>query len=335
MPAGASILGCEGPRLTADERRFFAKADPWGFILFARNVEDPVQLSALTAELRECVGRDAPILVDQEGGRVARLRGPHWREFLPALEQIKAVDPELGSGAVERSVWLRSALIADDLASVGIDVNCAPLADLVRPETHSVLHNRLYGGNIETVVRLCRAAREGMAQGGVLSVLKHLPGYGRATVDSHHEPARVSAPLEALEAHDFAPFRMLTDFGMGMTAHVIVEALDKTAPATTSRVVMDYIRDEIGFGGLLMTDDIGMEALSGTIYERSAAAIAAGCDVVLHCKGDMAGMEQAVDAAGRLSEKGQERAEYALYERREPAQLDTAALEDELQGLIG
>ncbi len=330
MAVGACILGCEGLRLSAEERRFFAKTNPWGFILFARNVDTPAQLADLTAEMRQTVGRAAPILIDQEGGRVARMRGPHWREFLPALDQIRAVGP---AGA-ERSMWLRSALIAADLHAVGVDVNCAPLADLNRPETHSVLQNRLYGGDIDTVVRLCRAARDGMARGGVLSVLKHLPGYGRATVDSHKEPARVSAPLDDLVAHDFAPFRALTGFEMGMTAHVIVDALDPEAPATTSAIAMDYIRREIGFDGLLMTDDIAMEALQGSIATRSASAIAAGCDIVLHCNGKMPEMEAVTDASGPLSGAGLDRARRALAARTTPAPLDTGALDAELRGLV-
>jgi beta-N-acetylhexosaminidase len=330
MGQGAYILGCEGLSLSKAERRFFAEADPWGFILFARNVDTPAQLDRLTDELRDCVGRAAPVLVDQEGGRVARMRGPHWQEFLPALHQIERAGPE-GAG---RSMWLRARLIAADLLGVGIDVNCAPLADLVRMETHPVLHNRLYGGDVDTVVDLCRAVSAGTLAGGVLPVLKHLPGYGRATVDSHKDLPRVATPLDVLEDHDFAPFRALTDTPMGMTAHIVVDALDPDAPATTSAPAMRYIREEIGFDALLMTDDISMEALSGSIAARSRAALDAGCDIVLHCNGEMEEMAALVDVSGPLTEEGQARADRALAARQAPEPLDITAAREELRRLL-
>lgn len=329
MPApAAAILGVSGPVLTARERAFLRAADPWGFILFARNVETPEGLRALCADLREAVGRTAPILIDQEGGRVQRMRAPHWREFLPALDQMaRARDPM-------RAQWLRNRLIAHDLASVGIDVNCAPLADLVEEATHPVLRNRLYGAEVAIVTEAARAAACGLLAGGVLPVLKHLPGYGRAAVDSHHDLPRVRAARADLDARDFAPFRNLADMAMGMTAHIVFEVIDPDRPATVSSVVMGVIRDEIGFDGLIMTDDISMEALSGSLAERSAGAIAAGCDVVLHCNGRLAEMEAVVAAAGPMCGAAQARADRALGQRRAPDTVDIAALEAELEALM-
>jgi len=324
----AVIFGVEGPALTAPERAFLREADPWGFILFARNVNDPAQLLALTSQLRSAVGREAPVLIDQEGGRVQRLRGPHWREYLPALDQMaRARDPL-------RAQWLRNRLIAAELHAAGIDVNCAPLADLVEEGTHPVLLNRLYGGEVATVVAAARACAEGLLAGGVLPVLKHVPGYGRARVDSHLDLPRVEAPLEELRARDFAPFRALSDLPMAMTAHIVMTALDPDRPATVSPAVMDAVRREIGYDGLVMTDDLSMEALSGTPPERAAAAIAAGCDLVLHCNGRLAEMEAIAAATPRLAGPARARAERALSWRRAPDDSDINALEAELHALL-
>lgn len=325
----AVIFGPSGPRLGAGERDFFREADPWGFILFARNVEDPAQLARLTADLRAAVGRDAPVLIDQEGGRVQRLRPPHWREYLPALDQMAlAADPI-------RAQWLRNRLIAAELRAVGIDVNCAPLADLVEAETHPVLRNRLYGGDVATVVAAARAAAEGLLAGGVLPVLKHMPGYGRAEVDSHLHLPRTAAPLAELEARDFAPFRALADLPLGMTAHIVVAAIDPDRPATTSPAVIAHLRQGIGFDGLLMTDDLSMQALSGTLPERVAASLAAGVDVVLHCNGDAAEMAAVAAAAGPMTPAAARRAAAALAMRQAPENHDIKALEDEFHALTG
>ncbi|MGZ9812426.1 glycoside hydrolase family 3 N-terminal domain-containing protein [Pseudoroseicyclus sp. H15] len=325
----ATILGIEGTSLSEDERAFFAGAQPWGFILFARNVEDPEQLNVLTGELRQSVGRNAPVLIDQEGGRVERLGPPLWPHYLPALDQMaRASDPI-------RAQWLRYRLIAEDLRSVGIDVNCAPLADLVEDETHPVLRNRLYGSEIPVVVDAARAAAEGLRAGGVLPVLKHIPGYGRAQVDSHLEPARVTASAEALAARDFAPFHALRDMRMGMTSHAIYEAIDPVRPGTLSPEVIALIRRDIGFSGLLMTDDVSMEALSGSLAERSANAIAAGCDLVLHCNGRLSEMQAVVEAAGPMSPMALDRAEVALMERQSPEPAEADELRAELAALLG
>lgn len=326
--ATAAILGVSGPTLDPWERAFLRDADPWGFIIFARNVADRDQLRGLTAALREAVGRDAPVLVDQEGGRVQRLRAPLWREFLPALDQMRAASDPL------RAQWLRYRLIAAELHEVGIDVDCAPLADLVEEGTHPVLLNRLYGADVPTVVAAARACAEGLMAGGVLPVLKHLPGYGRAVVDSHLALPRVDAGLDELRARDFAPFRALADLPLGMTAHIVLSAVDPGRPATTSGAAIRLVREELGFDGLLMTDDVGMEALSGPIAARAAASIAAGVDVVLQCNGrreDMAAVAAAVPA---LSPAAEARAARALAFRRAPEPADLAARAAELAGLL-
>jgi beta-N-acetylhexosaminidase len=324
----AAILGVEGTALNSWERGFLRDADPWGFILFGRNVGTPEQLRRLTADLREVVGRDAPILIDQEGGRVQRLRPPHWRSYRPALDQMRVARDPL------RAQWVRNRLIAAELHAVGIDVNCAPLADLVEPETHPILRNRLYGADIPTVVTAARVCAEAFFAGGVLPVLKHLPGYGRAREDSHLELPRVSADRSSLDARDFAPFRALRDLPLGMTAHIVFDAIDPERPCTTSPEAIRMIREEIGFDGCLMTDDIGMEALSGTMAERASASLAAGVDLVLHCKGDRPGMEQAVSATRHLSGKALKRATRALAHRRPPVPVEIDALVAELAALV-
>lgn len=329
--AGAFILGCSGPALTAAERRFFAEANPLGFILFARNCKDPAQLRELTDALRDSVGRAAPVLIDQEGGRVQRLGPPHWRPWAPAAEQIAAVGPQHAA----RSMELRARLIARELHWIGIDVNCAPLADIVRPETHDVLKNRCYGSAPGPVARIARAVADGLLEGGVLPVLKHIPGHGRATVDSHLALPRVKAPLAALDDTDFAAFKALADLPLGMTAHVVYDALDPERPATTSPAAIAFIRGALGFGGFLMTDDISMQALSGDIAGRCTASLAAGCDAVLHCNGNLAEMEAVAEASGTLTQQAAARAARALARRRPPVPTDIAALVAELDTLLG
>ena len=321
---GATIFGLRGPDLSPRERAFFREADPWGFIVFARNVETPDRMRALTAALRDCVGRNAPILVDQEGGRVQRLGPPFWSRWMRPLTQMdRATDPE-------RAMWLRARLIAHELHAVGIDVNCTPTADLASEDTHEFLRSRLYGRSRDAVIARARANAEGCLAGGVLPVLKHIPGHGRAGVDSHYGLPRVSASAEALRAHDFAVFAGLNDLPLGMTAHVVYEAIDPLRPGTQSPAILREVRDVIGFGGLLMTDDISMGALPGTMTERCAEAIAAGCDVILHCNGDMDEMQDAAAAAGRMSADAQRRADEALQMRAPPVALDIEAARAEL-----
>ena len=324
MTQNATILGgIAGTVLAADEAAFFREADPWGFILFGRNVETPEQLRRLTGDLREAVGRDCVITVDQEGGRVQRLRAPHWSEWPAPLDQAEAG---------RRAMWLRYHLIGRELRASGIDSNCAPTLDVAQEGTHPFLRNRCLGTDPTRVAELGRAAAEGMLAAGVLPVVKHMPGHGRAQADSHHDLPVVEAAPDDLDAVDFAPFRALADLPMGMTAHIRFTALDD-APATASRRVVDLIRQRIGFGGLLMTDDITMQALSGTEAERAAASIAAGCDLVLHCNGTIASMTPVVEAAGAMMPDAVRRAEAALAWRRASEDVDIAALRAEWQAV--
>lgn len=325
----ATIFGPSGPKITAWERDFFRETQPFGFIVFARNIENPAQLRQLTSDLRESVGRNAPILIDQEGGRVQRMRSPHWREYIPALDQMdRARDPM-------RAQWIRNRLIAAELLDVGIDVNCAPLADIAEDATHPVLHNRLYGRDVDTVVAAARVCADAHLAGGVLPVLKHVPGYGRAASDSHLSLPRVDAPIAELEVKDFAPFKALNDIKIGMTAHIVFSAIDADFPATTSSKMIELIRNDIGFDGLLMTDDLSMEALSGTIAQRAKASIKAGCDIVLHCNGDPVEMEAVADASGAMTAQAIVRANHALAQRKTPANIDIPSLEAELGHLLG
>lgn len=325
---GATILAPLGLTLSAEEKRFFAEANPFGFILFARNVESAEQLRALTSDLRAAVGWHAPVFTDQEGGRVQRLRAPLATEFLPPLDEVA----QAGETAA-RAMELRFRIIAAELRAVGIDGNCAPMLDVARPGTHAFLRNRCYAEDVETVVAMGQAVVKGLTDGGVLPVMKHLPGHGLAQLDSHKDLPRVSAPREELEDIDFAAFRPFADLPLAMTAHLVYEGLN-TRPATVDPEMIALIRENIGFQGLLMSDDLSMEALSGSIGERSAATVAAGCDVVLHCNGKMDDMRPVVEAAGKMTEAAQSRAEAALAARTIPAEIDIAALKAEHEALL-
>lgn len=326
MRQGAYIFGCAGGELSAQEVAFFRDSQPWGFILFARNIETPDQLRRLCDGLRDSVGWHAPILIDQEGGRVQRMRAPHWREFLPPLEQCERARD------AERAMWLRGRLLAEDLHGVGIDVNCVPGLDVATETTHPFLRNRCFSTDPGVVATMGRALVEGLAAGGVLPVMKHLPGHGRGALDSHKELPHVKALRGDLDV-DFAPFRALNDLPMAMSAHIVMEAIDPDHPATQSPAAIRVIREDIGFDGLLMTDDISMEALSGTVAERGASALAAGCDLILHCNGDMAEME-AIAALGPMSEAAQTRADRAIAARHPHQPIDIAAVSAEFQSLI-
>ncbi|GKY87565.1 glycoside hydrolase family 3 N-terminal domain-containing protein [Sinisalibacter aestuarii] len=326
---GAYIFGLAGPRLTARERDFFAESDPFGFILFARNVEDPEQLLWLTTELREAVGWHAPVFIDQEGGRVARLGPPHWRSWLPPLEQVAQ-----NRRHAARAMYLRYRIIAHELSAVGIDGNCAPVVDIAQPDTHPILRNRCFGEDVVHVADIAGSAAEGLVKGGVLPVIKHIPGHGRATADSHLDLPHVDARAKVLRVSDFLAFEAVSGLPIAMTAHVVYDAIDPDRPATLSPDVIALIRERIGFGGLLVTDDISMQALSGPVPDRASAALAAGCDVVLHCNGDLAEMEALATAAGRMGEEAARRAEAALGWRRTPDAIDIAALEDEFRSLM-
>lgn len=329
MGIGATILGLQGASLSSAERAFFARANPWGFILFARNIEDPDQVLWLTTELRDAVGREAPIFIDQEGGRVARLRAPHWREWLPPLEQVK-----LNPRKAAEAMYLRYRIIAHELRAVGIDGNCAPVVDLAQPDTHEILRNRCYGSDVVKVSEIAAAVGTGLVDGGVLPVVKHIPGHGRATADSHLELPRVATREKALRVSDFLAFQSVAGLPIAMTAHVVYDDIDPENPATTSPRMIGMIRDRIGFGGLLMSDDISMKALDGPLSARSSAALAAGCDIVLHCNGEMAEMEQVAQAAGHLEGLSARRAETALGWRKDPDDVDIAALDAEFEALL-
>jgi beta-N-acetylhexosaminidase len=323
----AAIFGLSGPGLTARERAFFADSRPWGFILFARNIADPAQTAALTAALRDAVGRDAPVLIDQEGGRVARMRGPHWRDWPDVRAFVKGLTPD----RAERALRLRYRLIAHELRAVGIDVNCAPVLDAPQPGCHPFLIDRAAASDHALAARFGHAIRQGLADGGVLPVIKHMPGHGRADADSHQRLPRVTADLATLRATDFAVFRAHADAPMGMTAHVLYDAIDPEACGTFSAAVIAAIRDDIGFDGLLMTDDINMGALEGTIAQRSARALAAGCDVVLHCSGDFDEMQSVAAAAPRLAGRALARAQ--AVRRPDAMPLDVAEAERDLRSL--
>ncbi|MGO4914957.1 glycoside hydrolase family 3 N-terminal domain-containing protein [Pseudogemmobacter sp. W21_MBD1_M6] len=330
MVRAAAILGCSGSGLGQDEAAFFKEVKPLGFILFARNIETPDQTRRLTDALRDAVGFDAPILVDQEGGRVQRLGPPHWRGWLPPLDQMQA----LNKVDARRAMWIRYRLIADELRAVGIDSNCAPMADIARDNTHPFLKNRCYGTTLKGVVKAARDVADGLLAGGVIPVLKHIPGHGRAQLDSHKALPVVTEDRAALEAQDFAAFKALNDLPMGMTAHLVYDAIDPDFPATTSPIMIELIRKKIGFDGLLMTDDISMEALTGTVAHRAEAAIRAGCDVVLHCNGDLGDMQSVIRGAGRMADRAMVRAARAIAVRSDVVPADIPGLTAEFAALM-
>lgn len=325
---GAAIFGCDGTRLSADERAFFSEANPFGFILFDRNLETADQIRALTSELRDTVGWQAPIFIDQEGGRVQRLRPPLATEWLPPLDHVQM----LGTQAAE-GMRLRYQIIALELTALGIDANCAPMLDVARPETHPFLLNRCYGADLEKVIEIGRAVAGGCSAGGAFPVIKHIPGHGLAQMDSHLGLPIIDAPEPTLQNTDFAAFRPFSDISMGMTAHLVYSALGETGPATTSPAMIARIREDIGFTGLLMTDDISMQALSGTVPDRGAAAMQAGCDVILHCNGDLSERIALMGRIGTMPSTSQARAEAAIASRPWPEDVDIAALTAKLKEL--
>lgn len=310
--SSAAILGCAGTVLSAEEAAFFRDVKPWGFILFKRNIDTPDQVRKLTSALRETVGRpDAPILIDQEGGRVARLQPPHWNKYPPgrAYGELVANDP-----LVAREITrLGARLIAHDLTSLGVNVDCVPVLDVPDPKGHEIIGDRAYGDTPQQVATLGRAAAEGLLAGGVLPIIKHIPGHGRAMSDSHLELPVVKAKLAELDARDFAPFRVLSDMPMAMTAHVVYTAIDRRRPATTSKkAIKQVIRGSLGFDGLLMSDDLSMKALSGDFKQRAKDSLSAGCDVVLHCNGDMDEMKAVMAGVGKLSKEARRRAQAVM-----------------------
>lgn len=325
---GATILDAEGLRLTPGEKALFRETRPFGFILFARNIESHDQIRALCAEMREAAEHDAVITIDQEGGRVQRLRAPKWRDWIAPLDQARQAGAE-----AERAMYLRYRLIAAELHALGIDSNCAPLVDVAGPRTHPFLRDRCYGEAAPAVAAIGRVVAQGLLDGGVLPVVKHIPGHGRAEADSHHNLPVVQDTKNALHETDFKPFLALNDLPMGMTAHLVYSAID-TRPATLSPKVMRMIRDEIGFDGLIMTDDISMKALDGDLPALTRDALAAGCDVVLHCNGTLAERRAVAEAAGEMTDDAQRRARQALTWRTAPVSVDIGTLSAELDALM-
>ncbi|SOE08396.1 beta-N-acetylhexosaminidase [Hoeflea halophila] len=330
----AVIFGCSGPQLSRDEAAFFADTRPWGFILFGRNIVSMSQVAELTARLRESVGRpDAPVLIDQEGGRVQRFKPPLVPQYPSGadLGALYLANPESGL----RATWIMSRLHAFDLFPLGISVDCLPVLDVPSPGGHEVIGNRAYGITPDIVSALGQAACDGLKAGGMLPVIKHIPGHGRAGADTHFELPHVDASHAELSAHDFLPFKALAGEAMAMSAHVVFTALDAADPATTSaRVVEQVIRSEIGFDGLLMSDDVSMNALSGDFATRTRAILAAGCDVTLHCNGNRAEMEAVASATPVLSDEALRRANNVMTAFGPPDDSDEAALREEFEGLM-
>jgi len=335
MTRSRAIYGCAGAELSADERAFFRATKPWGFIVFARNIVDRDQLRALTASLRETVGDGkAPILIDQEGGRVARLRPPHWRERPPAARFGALYERD--AEAARTAVYLNARLIAYDLAEVGLNVDCLPLLDVPVEGADNIIGDRAFARDPATIIDLGRAAIEGLMEGGVLPVMKHIPGHGRATADSHLALPRVTTGPEELSATDFVTFRSLAHCPMAMTAHVVYDAIDPQRPATTSpKLIRDVIRGQMGFDGLLMSDDVSMNALSGPISVRVKASLFAGCDVVLHCNAKMEEMREVAEEAKPLDGQALKRAEAALAHLTVPDAFDPEAATARLDSLLG
>jgi beta-N-acetylhexosaminidase len=334
MSSRAFITGISGLELSADERAFIRAERPWGFILFKRNIETPAQIASLVRQLRDSIDNpDAPVLIDQEGGRVARLGPPHWPVYPPgaAFGTLYDIDPGLGLQAAR----LSSRLIAADLIDLGITVDCLPLADVPVAGSDAVIGNRAYGTEPGKVAAIARAVTDGLQQGGVLPVLKHIPGHGRATADSHFRLPTVDTSPDELNRTDFAAFQPLADLPMAMTAHVVFSALDPAHPATTSAtIIRQVIRGVIGFQGLLMSDDVSMNALAGSIAERTRAIVNAGCDMVLHCNGKLEEMRDVAAETPELTGDALVRANRALASRKQPEPLDRQAARAELEALI-
>lgn len=335
IPPRAAIVGVAGPRLTDAERQLFAQADPLGFILFARNCREPDQVRALVAELRDAVGRDdAPILIDQEGGRVQRLGPPVWPGAPSALSFGALADRN--EAAATEAAWLDGRLLAAELLALGITVDCAPVADLLHPDGHGIIGDRAFGSDPDRVALLAQALASGLLEGGVLPIVKHIPGHGRARADSHLELPVVDTAVDEMDATDFAAFRALARLPWAMTAHVVYSAIDPVHPATTSRrVIEEVVRGRIGFDGLLISDDLGMNALSGSLGSRAAAALAAGCDVALHCSGQLGDSMEVLEWATPLAPSGCDRLAQgaACIGRAKP--FDAAAAATRLTALLG
>lgn len=329
----AAILGLSGPRLNANERAFFRDADPWAFILFARNIETPAQVRSLCAELRDCVGREALVFVDQEGGRVQRLEAPHWRAFPTGATyaQLHARDAAAG----RRASYLGHRLIADDLRAVGITADCAPVLDLPQPGADPIISDRALGDTVERVVDLAHAAMAGLMAGGVAPVIKHIPGHGRASVDSHKALPTIDAPADVLRRTDFQPFRRLAHAPMAMTAHAVFSAFGDMPVTMSRKAIIEIVRARIGFDGLLMSDDLDMKALKGNdLAAKTRDCLAAGCDVALQCSGKLSDMVRVAKGGTLLEGRALERARVAEFCAAAPSDFDRDSAEAEFDALL-
>lgn len=329
----AAILGLSGLRLTVSEKTFFRDADPWGFILFSRNVDNPDQIYRLCSDLRNAVGRDALVFVDQEGGRVQRLKAPHWRPYPTGATYASLYndDEEVG----KRAAFLGHRLIADDLRKVGITADCAPVLDLPQPGSDPIISDRALGDRTDQIIDLAHAAMSGLMQGGVAPVVKHIPGHGRATVDSHLSLPRIETSRELLERTDFVPFRKLSDAPMAMTAHAVYTVVDDEPVTTSPSALKDLIRDTIGFDGLLMSDDLDMKALTGeSLVSKTEAALRAGCDIALQCSGQLPDMIDVAKGCQPLAGKALERAKIAENSAGQPEEFDRSDAEAEFDDIL-
>lgn len=333
MGLSAAIFDTEGTELTADERAFFKDVNPFGYILFARHCTSPEAVKRLVSELKSLSGRDRlPVLIDQEGGRVARLRPPHWHKYPPA--SVFADMVKRSRESAHRAVHLNARLIAHDLYELGITVDCAPLADLPVEGSHDIIGDRAFGTEAEQVIYLARAMAAGLMEGGIVPVLKHIPGHGRAFADSHLELPVVNEPLEVLRTTDFVPFKALANLPMGMTAHVLYTAIDDKHMATVSPKAINLIRNELSFKGLLFSDDISMKAMEGNLAERARSALAAGCDVVIHCNATLAEKQEAAQGVSALEGESLARAERAMNSVKKPKPTDIVEARATLDSLI-
>lgn len=329
----STIFGLSGPRLTSSEKAFFRDANPWAFILFARNIETPDQVRRLTKDLRDTVGRDCMIFVDQEGGRVRRLRPPQWPDYVSY--EVLARGYKDNKRSRRRAVWLHHRLMAHDLRAIGINADCAPVLDLPTEDADPIISDRAFGDNTDIIIDLANAAMAGLMSGGVAPVIKHIPGHGRATVDSHKALPRIETDLETLNQSDFLPFKALADAPMAMTAHAVFKAVDPLRPVTLSGLgIKRLIREHIGFEGLLMSDDLDMKALSGDLTQLTEQALAAGCDVALQCSGALPSMVAVAKGAQALSGASLERAGLADHCGKIVKEFDVEAGRAEYERLV-
>ena len=329
------IFGCEGYHLLPEEREFFTESDPFGFILFERNIFSPNQVRCLINDLRDLTGNvDLPILIDQEGGRVARLRPPYWRIFLAARQLVSRTGDDVEKTC--RAIFINSRILAHELSELFITIDCMPVLDLAVAGAHEVIGDRAYGSAPARVAKYGRAACDGLLAGGILPVIKHIPGHGRATVDSHISLPSVQSKRNELERTDFVPFRALRHMPLGMTAHVVFSDIDPMRPATLSPVIVsDVIRGDIGFDGLLITDDICMSALQGSLLERAQASLSAGCDIILHCSSILSEMKELAGGIKTMADSSWRRAERAVeFSTKQFARMDLEVARKELVRLM-